>query len=117
MFKTKLRHLKFIFWFFLIDYKLVHFVGYLRSNYNLKYENNNNNNELKNEQNSSISLTDSLFRSHHSSCFINQSDGESIQHYLVAYVQVKSKLNELDQTKFTSKHDINGNFVHIEPRY
>lgn len=102
----------------------------MRSDFNFKYENNEC---QSNACSSSTQKTDSLFKSHHSATllydeemssksnqFTNQptSDGNALQHYLLAYAQIKSKVNECDQqTKFTTKHDKDGKFIYIEPRY
>lgn len=38
-------------------------------------------------------------------------------HFLLAYAQIRSKVNELDlQTRFITKHDADGKFIYIEPR-
>ena len=133
---------------FHLDFKLVHFFGYLRSDLNQKYEigstssNNSGGNDLADDPCSSSQFkvnNDALFRSHHSTTFLDPCDddlnqknrnqylnenkprnGESspTQHYLLAYAQIKSKLvNELDQTKFVTKHNLDGKFLYVEPRF
>ena len=127
---------------------MVHFFGYLRSDFNQKYENNiantsskiesdlvddpctSSSNQLK-ANNNSI-----LFRNYHSTTFLNSFENDlnqkrnhfrtenknkmcdsfnQVQHYLLAYAQIKPKVNEIEQTKFVTKHDVEGKFLFVEP--
>jgi len=136
-----------IFFVHLIDYQVVQFAGYLRSdlNSNLKYtppnqeDHNESLTKSSNKSNESIDANQILFKAHHSmslfnNSYTNQPNSSSqsslqnnfinssiplLQYYLIAYGQKKTMPDEeIDvQCKYVSRHDLDGKFIYVEPKY